>query len=179
MAKRKSDGFDTDCYGTPPEVFRGIQRFVRRKFTWDAACTDKNALARPLYEHPGFVPGDSLSRPWNVKGTIFCNPPYSDVDPWFEAAIAGSAVSVLLSLSPNGESRWGHILDHVQEINITGRVDENGKDRTGRIAHIGPNGPESGFNRGSSIFLTNVPGIGQRSKVTLCELLRLGRMENS
>lgn len=179
MGKRKHDGFDTDTYRTPPELYRGIARFTRRRFIWDAACTEANALAMPLWWHASFARGDSLSATWDVAGDVFCNPPYSGVDPWFRAALAGSAVTVMLALSPNGEARWGSILPRVHEINITGWIDEDGKDRNGRIAFIGPNGPESGFNRGSSLFLFNTPGAGQRSTVTLGELLTLGRKENA
>lgn len=174
LAQQVAEPFDTDTYRTPPELARGIQRYLGRRFVWDAACTDANAIAIPLWRNDGFTPGDSLSAPWDVQGDIFCNPPYSKVDPWFAAALNSRAPTTILSLSPNGEGRFGDILPRVHEILITGWIDDKGKSRSGRVAFIGKDGPEKQFNRGSSLFLVNMHGAGQRSTVTLRELLDLG-----
>lgn len=178
--KADPEAFDTDSYRTPPDLYRGIRAYTQRSFFWDAACTEADAVASPLWRHPKFQCYDSLSAPWDVTGDIFVNPPYSKVDPWFAAAFAARPVVVMLSLSPNGEGRWDEILPRVHEVQITGWRDERGKSRNGRVAYIGANGkPKNGFNRGSSLYLFNTPGAGQRSTVTLHHLMELGRATRS
>ena len=176
METVEQPAFDTDTYRTPMDLFRGIRAYTHRTFLWDAACTESDALAVPLWRHPKFKPNDSLSAPWEVTGDIFVNPPYSNIDPWFDAAFGARPVVVMLGLSPNGEGRWGGILPRVHEIQITGWTDEKGKSRNGRVAYIGADGkPKKGFNRGSSLYLFNTHGAGQRSTVPLRLLLELGR----
>lgn len=99
---------------------------------------------------------------------------------WKDALAAARPVVVMLSLAPNGEGRWEEILPRVHEVQITGWRDERGKSRSGRVAYIGADGqPKNSFNRGSSLFLFNTPGAGQRSTVTLRHLMELGRATRS
>ena len=98
----------------------------------DLAATTENALC-----HLYFTKEDSaLDCDWityaaahhgsDVQLRGWCNPPYSDPDPWVRHAIREAAVgfeTIMLLPSLNGERRDALILDHALEIVwVVGRV---------------------------------------------------------
>lgn len=142
---------------TPIEVFEWAQALTGQ-FTDDAACRLHNALAKPLWQRPGFGLGDSLSGRWPDDAVIWCNPPYGrgEADPFIEAALACKSLVAMLIMSPNGEDRFEQLFPRAHEIHIVGRIGFLGFDGK----------PVSGNTRGSSLFLINPPfGAGQRSFV--------------
>lgn len=164
-----------DSWRTPPEVFEWASGLVGG-FDFDAACTMDNALSYCLWSSGAFTDSDSLSARWPDGAKIWCNPPYSNIDPWIDAALACKSLVAMLILSPNGEARFDRLLKASHEIAITGYVDEKGRDRSGRIAFIDEDGRAvNGNTRGSSLFLINPPyGAGQRSFVTIEQVMRQG-----
>lgn len=150
-----------DEWRTPPEVFNWARGLVDEIY-WDAACTADNALATPLWRQGRFKEGDSLSASWPDNTTIWCNPPYSNIDPWIDAALDCQSVVAMLIMSPNGEERFARLIPRAHEIHIVGR-----------LAFISGNGkPVAGNTRGSSLFLINARwGAGQRSIVTRDEVM--------
>lgn len=127
-----------DQWRTPGYLFRYAEYLVRG-FDFDAACNKDNALAPPLAS--GY--GDALKAPW--KGKIWCNPPYSDIDPWVERALTANQGSTVVMLIPscNGESRYMRLCEHAYEILIIGR-----------IGFLNEEGREIKGNRqGSSLFI--------------------------
>lgn len=70
---------DVDNLSTPPEVFDPLNE--RFGFTLDACALTNNAKL-PRF----FTPEqDGLSQPW-TRERVWCNPPYSDIEPWLEKA---------------------------------------------------------------------------------------------
>lgn len=153
-----------DTWRTPPEVFAWASSLVRFGFDYDAACTMENRLAPPLWTLGGFVPGDSLSAPWPDEAMIWCNPPYSNIDPWVDQVLATRALVGFFILSPNGEARYERICQAAHEYHIIGRVsfiDEDGE-------------PKGGNERGSSLFLFNTWGRGGRTIITRDAVFEIG-----
>lgn len=137
---------------TPPEVFRWASKLVGG-FDYDTACRNCNALAPPIWTYTGHF--DALLVSWDGSGAAWCNPPYDDIDPWSNKAIASSCVTALLVPSVNGEARYASLIRAAHEIVIIGR-----------LAFLRPDGtPVSGNTRGSSLFVINGYGQGSRSFV--------------
>lgn len=151
-----------DSWRTPPEVVDWAAGLVGGQFDADAACTLANSIAEPLW-HPqlGFTKQDSLSAPWPDDLVVYANPPYSNIDPWVDAALACKSLVAMLIMSPNGEERFARLIPRSHEIHIVGR-----------IAFLGADGKPAKCNtRGSSLFLINNRyGLGQRSFVTRDEI---------
>lgn len=155
---------DKDEWCSPPATFRYMQHVLKRKFNHDAACTEANSLAPPLWKLAGFTDGDALSNVWPDGKLIWCNPPYSDVDPWLDRAFKCDSISVFLINSPNGEARYKDLRKYAHEIRIEGR-----------LAFIGNDGkPKGGYTRGSSYFVINSYGIGGMSTVDREVVMRFG-----
>lgn len=152
-----------DDWRTPTPVFHWARERVGGAFDYDAACTLENSLATPLWTPSagGFKAHDSLSAPWPNDMVIWCNPPYSKIDPWIDAALACKSTVAMLIMSPNGEERFARLLPRAHEIHIVGRIgflDRNGK-------------PVNGNTRGSSLFVINPPfGASQRTWVSREEI---------
>lgn len=87
---------------TPPEVFAWALKILG-KIDFDAACTHENRLAKPIWMGSGGGNMDALDVVW--YGNVWCNPPYSKIEPWVEKAIGSSAITAMLIPSPNGEER--------------------------------------------------------------------------
>lgn len=135
---------------TPPQVFNFADRILGG-IDYDTACREENALATAVYL--GRADDDALAAHWH--GRCWCNPPYDNIDPWIEKAIASHAITAMLIPSPNGEARYSTLMQHAHEIVIVGR-----------LALLKPDGkPVSGNTRGSSLFIINGYAQGSRSFV--------------
>jgi phage N-6-adenine-methyltransferase len=84
---------------TSPEVFDPLHE--RFKFTIDAAALPRNAKL-PRYWTPE---DDALSRSWRGE-RVWCNPPYSDIEPWLEKAWRSQAQLVVM-LAPANRTEQG------------------------------------------------------------------------
>jgi hypothetical protein len=60
----------------------------------------------PLNPKPDF---DGLQESWAGK-KVYCNPPYSNILPWVEKALASEAELVVMLLPTRSESEWFHKL---------------------------------------------------------------------
>lgn len=166
---------------TPIEVFRWVKWLIRG-IDFDTACTLKNALARPIWWplpvwHPDMEPapvGNALSVAWH--GKCFNNPPYDDIDPWCDYAIAQEAVTAMLIPSPNGEERYERLIANSHEISIIGRlpfirvdgipISVEQFDLFGESEVESYNtGAKAENTRGSSLFIINGYSKGTRTTV--------------
>lgn len=137
---------------TPPEVFAWARKLLGG-IDFDTACCFDNALAEPIWWLGVNTAGDALKVDW--YGRCWCNPPYNKIEPWIEKALASDAITAMLIPSPNGESRYGQLMQYAHEVSIVGR-----------LAFLKPDGtPVSGNTRGSSLFIINGYGQGTRSFV--------------
>ena len=132
---------ERDSWRTPKQVFDWLNRIYH--FGYDTACTHENALAMPVWH--GEQSADALATDW--IGSLFCNPPYSDIGPWVDKAICSAecgATTVMLIPSPNGETYHAKALRHAKRLILI----------NGRLAFINADGkPVSGNNRGSCLYV--------------------------
>lgn len=91
---------DVDCRATAPEVFGPLHD--RFRFTLDVAALPHNAK---LERH--FTPDvDGLAQSWAGE-RVWCNPPYSSIEPWVEKAWESGAQLVVMLLPANRtEQGW-------------------------------------------------------------------------
>jgi len=94
---------EVDDRGTPPELFNPLHE--RFRFTLDVAAAPHNAkCARYLTRDD-----DGLSQSW-VGERVWCNPPYSAIEPWARKAWAetdhGCPLVVMLLPANRTEQTW-------------------------------------------------------------------------
>lgn len=134
---------EKDEWRTPPFVFWWAhQRF---NFAVDLASTEANKLCHQnITKHE-----NALAQDWSrFAGAGWCNPPYSNIDPWLQKAwdeAYEGFTSVFLIPTPNGEDRYSRwVLGHASEVIFIG----------GRLAFINAEGkPVSGNTRGSCLVV--------------------------
>lgn len=73
---------ETDEWATPPEFLRPLAEAVDG-FDLDAASGAENS---PIADHAYTEEDDGLAQPW--FGTVWCNPPYSEMDAWTEKVVS-------------------------------------------------------------------------------------------
>jgi phage N-6-adenine-methyltransferase len=90
---------DIDDRRTPREYFAA--QHALHAFTVDAAANDANHLL-PRY----WTREDSgLQHPWHAE-RVWCNPPYSDIEPWVAKAHESRGLAVLLLPANRTEQGW-------------------------------------------------------------------------
>lgn len=89
-----------DDRATAPEVFGPLHE--RFRFTLDVAARPHNAKLERY-----FTPEqDGLAQPWTGE-RVFCNPPYSSIEPWVRKAwISGAELVVMLLPANRTEQGW-------------------------------------------------------------------------
>lgn len=89
-----------DDRGTPPEVFKSLDE--RFGFTVDVAAQPHNAKLQRFYTPEQ----DGLAQDWTGE-RVWCNPPYSDIEPWLEKAWNSRAELVVMLVPANRtEQGW-------------------------------------------------------------------------
>ena len=90
-----------DDRATPPEVFDPLH--ARFAFTVDACASAHNAKL-PRYWTPD---DDGLAQPWAGE-RVWCNPPYSDIEPWVvKACSVGNLTPLVVMLLPANRTEQG------------------------------------------------------------------------
>lgn len=142
---------ERDEFRTPPWLF--AWRNERFRFEIDAAATHQNTLCALYY-----TKGESaLARRWDDMvpgeggGAVWCNPPYSDVEPWLAKAAEEARRGVLIDMllpAMNGEVYWGRYVHGVaSEVTFI----------NGRVNFLRPDGGVAQGNRVGSIIVTWYP----------------------
>lgn len=162
-----SEVIDKDAYRTPFPLFYFAARMAGGMFHYDTACTSRNKLAKPIWELPGFKRGDALSKKWPDGKIIFCNPPYSNIDPWVGSMTQTNSTVALLIPPSNGERRYAWLHEMCFEVNLIGRVS---------FRHPTRNTVVKGNRGGSSLFFCNHPKAGQRETISLADAFMAGNL---
>lgn len=116
---------------TPPDFIKAIKsRLGIHEFAIDLAANKDNAKAHQFYSEDD----DALIQGWVFEGWDWCNPPYSDIEPWVaKAAIEsqkGAKVAMLLPASV-GSNWWATHVDRKAYVTfLNGRITFEG--------HTGP-----------------------------------------
>lgn len=100
-----------DDYETPRKLFNALDATFH--FTVDAAANAKNALMGRYWDERV----NGLIAPWKGE-RVFCNPPYSDIEPWTRKASSREAEVAVLLLPVFTGTDWFHqtILTSVPEV---------------------------------------------------------------
>lgn len=85
---------------TPPEVFDPLH--ARFGFTLDAAASAHNAKLPRFYS----IEHDGLAQPWAGE-RVWCNPPYSSIEPWVRKAAKECQAEVIVMLVPANRTEQG------------------------------------------------------------------------
>ena len=133
-----------DLWQTPLPLFSALD--AEFGFYLDAAADKNNTLCSHYLPEKD----NALNSDWQSYGSIWCNPPYSDIQPWVRKAAeqCGEQLQPVVMLVPADTSvGWfKSALDTVDEVRfITG----------GRISFInaGTNKPVNGNNKGSMLLI--------------------------
>jgi phage N-6-adenine-methyltransferase len=98
---------EVDDRGTPPELFDPLDAI--HHFTLDVAAAPHNAKCERFYTRAD----NGLEQPWD--GSVWCNPPYSNIGGWVQKAWSewfgfgsGALPSVIVMLLPANrpEQKW-------------------------------------------------------------------------
>lgn len=111
----------TDKQRTPQFLFDRLN--LEFKFTLDVAAADSPEMHR--CDEYFTEADDGLSKQW--PGTVWCNPPYSDVQPWitkaYEESCSQDSTVVMLVMASTGTQWFNWVFRHAAEIRfITGRL---------------------------------------------------------
>jgi phage N-6-adenine-methyltransferase len=95
---------DADDRGTTPDLFLPLDRRFGG-FTVDVAAASHNTKCARFYS----VAVNGLAQPWAGE-RVWCNPPYSDIEPWVRKAwfemSAGCELVVMLLPANRTEQGW-------------------------------------------------------------------------
>jgi len=112
------------CWSTPDEFVKWVETFRDVKFDLDVCAVLQTSKAPNFVGPPGYVPEgqgsgysnwvgeDGLMTSWDLpsrgKTVVWCNPGFSDVDPWLKKAAleAGAGTSHCFVLTHASTSPW-------------------------------------------------------------------------
>lgn len=100
QVRRRGPRPEVDDRQTAPETFDPLN--ARFGFTLDVAALPHNAKL-PRFFTPD---DDGLSQDWTGE-RVWCNPPYSDIEPWVQKArVSGAELIVMLLPANRTEQGW-------------------------------------------------------------------------
>jgi hypothetical protein len=114
-----------DSYQTP----EWMKQYPATEFRWDYDPCPFNPTYNPAKD------GDGLLTDWSGK-IVYCNPPYSNIEPWVRKAIASKCTTIFL-LPCRSDTAWFRLfLDAKVEIRfLKKRVDFIAADGSGEKKH--------------------------------------------
>jgi phage N-6-adenine-methyltransferase len=127
-----------DERATPPELFAALD--ARFHFTIDVAASLHNAKCRRYYA----LEDDGLSKPWDGE-RVWCNPPYSSIEPWVaKAHVTSTALVVMLVPANRTEQGWWQ--EHVEPFRDRCGSRLRAEFLRGRVRFVHPEAEEIGPN---------------------------------
>jgi len=90
---------EVDDRGTPRDFFDLWNKEFN--FTVDVAASPANTKCARFYT----VKDDGLSQDWTGE-TVWCNPPYSNIEPWVRKSLDSDATTVMLLPANRTELAW-------------------------------------------------------------------------
>lgn len=94
----------SDEWETPIDLFNNLNK--EYKFTLDPCSTDENCKCKKHYT----IIDDGLSKSW-INETVFCNPPYSNIQNWVKKCDyefkTNNVISVML-IPARTDTKWFH-----------------------------------------------------------------------
>lgn len=135
-----------DAWATPPQI---AQHWIERFFLEVDVCASAANHKCPSYFT---AEDDGLAQEWTRRA--WCNPPYSEIMPWVEKALASPSWTVLL-LPARTDAKWFHRITESDRVSwYLSR---------GRVRFVPAEGvKESSPNIGNAIFV--VCGVGIKGR---------------
>lgn len=127
---------DVDDRATALDVFAPLHE--RFRFSIDVAASAENAKLPRFYT----AEVDGLAQDWSGE-RVWCNPPYSAIEPWVEKA-HGSGAALVVMLLPANRTEQGWWQRHVEPYRVAGDIDV--EFLSGRIRFLKPGQIEVGPN---------------------------------
>lgn len=91
---------------TPPELLEAIKaRLHIHSFAMDLAASNENSVSHQCYTEAE----DAIIQDWVFNGWNWCNPPFSDIEPWVAKAAKESlkgAQTIMLVPASVGSNWW-------------------------------------------------------------------------
>ena len=154
-----------DDFRTPRDIFLSFDD--RFEFDLDVAASDENALCPNYFTEEQ----DGLKQKW--FGSVWCNPPYSNVEPWLTKGLAELEVKnckyVVFLLNVDTSTRWFQelVLPFVSELNLV----------RGRLNFTGPHAPENMAHPKASMVAVFDQSVGDnRNTLRLLNCIDKGGM---
>lgn len=114
VAKRGGPRPEVDDRATTPEDFEPLHE--RFGFTVDVAASADNAKLPRFYTFHD----DGLAQSWRGE-RVWCNPPYSSIEPWVEKA-HGSGAELVVMLLPANRTEQGWWQRQIEPYRCEGRI---------------------------------------------------------
>lgn len=111
---RRGPNPKVDDRGTTPEVFDPLHE--RFRFTIDVAATATNAKLPRFYS----LEDDGLAQSWAGE-RVWCNPPYSSIEPWIIKAHAEMDADLIVMLLPANRTEQGWWQRQIEAHRVGGR----------------------------------------------------------
>lgn len=123
---------DKDDRPTPQALFDELHSEF--EFTLDVAASKANAKCPEFYT----ADDDGLQQPWH--GTVWCNPPYSEIRPWLDKAVSESVngVTSVFLLPSATDTKWFHevVLPYAEIRFLPGRLKFEGQKQNAPFASL-------------------------------------------
>ncbi len=101
---------EVDDRATSPEVFGPLHE--RFRFTIDVAASAENAKLPRYYD----LEANGLAQSWAGE-RVWCNPPYSSIEPWLEKAwVETERADLIVMLLPANRTEQGWWQRHVEPL---------------------------------------------------------------
>ena len=131
-----------DLWQTPKEIFNGL--YKEFNFTMDIAASDDNHFCKDWLTEED----DALLMFQHWGGVNWCNPPYSNITPWVEKAIAQHKLrkTIVMIVPADTSVKWFKLAyESCNEVRFI----------SGRISFINAETqkPVNGNNKGSVLFI--------------------------
>lgn len=107
---------EVDERQTSPEVFDPLNE--RFWFTIDVAALPRNAKCKRFWTPDD----DALAQSWAGE-RVWCNPPYSEIEPWVEKAHAEVDAELIVMLLPANRTEQGWWQRQIEQQRRAGAID--------------------------------------------------------
>ena len=128
-----------DDRATTNEVFGPLHD--RFSFTLDVAASEGNAKLPRYFD----IEVDGLSQSWE-GARVWCNPPYSDIQPWLEKAWAETETEIVVMILPANRTEQSWWQDMVEPYRDRAGSPLTTEFVRGRTRFIAPNAESVGTN---------------------------------
>jgi phage N-6-adenine-methyltransferase len=150
VANRVRGPGPADSQSTPLAFFNRLDREF--KFTLDVAAEDAMHRCSNYFT----ASDDGLAQRWDTEGSVWCNPPYSNVWPWVRKAYKESKLGttvVMLVMASTGSKWYKYAMKRAAEIRLV----------TGSLT-FGPGTRRAPF--GSAVFIFKGKRLSGGAKTT-------------